>query len=536
MSFSPPMTEVTTHAAPTGWLLVARLANMAVGLAVIPLLIHYLGGEGFAAWAVLLALGAVFSLIECGMGLTFIKEAAPAIQLGELAGVGPILVEVSAIVVAAFLICAGPVFLAAPAIAHLVRIPDAPWLSAKQMLQFVYVAVAVRAILQLVAHTLNAARRFRALAVSTFAQSVCSNVAAAAVAVLTGRLDLTLITFWLAQMVILPFGWLLLPGVFSRFTLQLPKPNRLWHLWAHGLKVEIYGWTQIACYQFDKFLIAAFVGLWAVAPYEVATRSALALRSVPASGIDSFLSSASIGQTNGPALWSSYQRMTEIAAATVLIFMAAPLAVAPVFLYAWTGEMGYSARLVFLCLMLGAAFSVISLPAAAIAQAAGRADLQAKSAMVTLLVNLPLSWLLVWHWKMSGVAFGTAAALVSGSLMLLASVHTLYQQPLKGTAQLIARFWPALTVCVLWGIACYLVFEHWIVGQDPLTRYSRENRLVPGLLAGLAYVGCLLCMLLAQIKRRQLSSEQAALLCRLIPIKSLRDACARRLGHHLSAG
>lgn len=72
--------EQRSAALPVALLVVARIANLMLGLAVIPVLIHYLGGDGFAAWALLLAIGAALALLELGMALTYVKEVAPLIQ------------------------------------------------------------------------------------------------------------------------------------------------------------------------------------------------------------------------------------------------------------------------------------------------------------------------------------------------------------------------------------------------------------------------------------------------------------------------
>jgi len=300
-------------------------------------------------------------------------------------------------------------------------------------------------------------------------------------------------------------------------------------LCSHGLKIQVYDWAQVISYQFDKFLIAAFMGLWAVAPYEVGNRSVAALRSIPASGIDSFLATAAIGQTAKADLWQQYQRITQLAAIAVLVFMIAPLAIAPLFLYAWTGEMGYTGRWVFLSLILGAAFSVLALPAAAMAQAAGRAELQARAAVVTLLINVPLSFFLILKLQLVGVAAGTAIAMMTGAALLIADVHKAYAQPLMSTLKPLWHFvWPPACVCAAFALLAWFPFELWLASLDPATRFSREMRVIPGLLAGFTYVGCLISMLALQIHRGALTAEQQEMVCRLIPFRWVRSYCAAR--------
>src|SRR5690349_3151810 len=67
-----------SFAAPAAFFVGARLANMAVGLAMIPLLIHFLGGIGFATWAILLSLSIVFAELQLGIPTALTREVAIA--------------------------------------------------------------------------------------------------------------------------------------------------------------------------------------------------------------------------------------------------------------------------------------------------------------------------------------------------------------------------------------------------------------------------------------------------------------------------
>ncbi len=522
--------EQRTTALPVGMLVVARIVNMALGLAVIPVLIHYLGGDGFAAWALLLAISAAFALLELGMSPTYVKQVAPLIQQDDWHQVNVVLNNVLAILVLAFTAGALPLFWLATSIARELHVPDSRLLDAGQMVEFVYVAVGLRALLQLGSLTLNAARRFRALAAASFLQSFVSNAAAAVGAVWTGRLDVTLLAFWIAQLLVLAIIFAISSRLYIRASDRVwPSFDRMRGLCSHGLKIQAHDWAQVINYQFDKFLIAAFMGLWAVAPYEVGNRSVSALRSIPGSGIDSFLATAAIGQSAKADLWQQYQRVTQLAAIAVLVFMIAPLAIAPLFLYAWTGEMGYTGRWVFLSLILGAAFSVLALPAAAMAQAAGRAELQARAAIVTLLINVPLSFVLILKLQLVGVAAGTAIAMMAGAAMLMADVHKAYAQPLVNTLKpLWHLFWAPACVCAAFALLTWFLFELWLASVNPGIRFSREMRVIPGLIAGLTYVGCLISMLAAQIHRGALTAEQQDFVCRIIPFRWFREYCAAR--------
>ena len=54
----------------------ARVANLLLGLAMIPILLHYLGGEAFASWAILWATGVVFATLDLGTSSILKKQVA----------------------------------------------------------------------------------------------------------------------------------------------------------------------------------------------------------------------------------------------------------------------------------------------------------------------------------------------------------------------------------------------------------------------------------------------------------------------------
>lgn len=460
----PVFSEPSGIATPAAMLVAARIANIALGLAVIPVLLHFLGTQHFAAWALLLAIGAALSLLDLSMPLTYVRAAAPLIHGGRLHEAAQVSTNSLCVVAASFSLAAAPLFAATPWLINFVHLPDGRIFNAEQLVALVFAAVAIRALLQFGALRLNAARRFGALAVSSFSQSVASNAAAALTAFITERLEYTVIAFWSAQLVVLLLTGFVARALLTRPSASFAKPTvaGMRDLLRHALRLQVYDWAQVVSYQFDKFLIAAFVGLPAVATYEVGNRSVLALRSIPSSGIDSFLATAAIGQADREALWREYERATKLAIVAVFIFILAPLAVAPMFLYAWTGELGYEARCIVLVLAVGAAFSIVALPAGAMVQAAGRPDLQARAAIASLVVNIPLSYFLVLNFALVGVAAGTAIAMCIGAMLLIADAHLAYGQRAVATFRLYTRYAKLILCIIALAAVCWTVFDHFM--------------------------------------------------------------------------
>ena len=506
-----------------------RLVNMAVGLLTIPVLIRYLGGSGFAAWAILLALGAGFTLLEVGMAPTVVRFLALPAREQDWNEGRRLLARVWILLASTF----GTGFLvtlwfAAPFAAWL-GLPSTKVFSAEASVYGVFGAVAARALLQSGTLVLFAARRFVAVSIVSLMQPLCSNVAAMLVAWQSGRLDLTLIAFWSAQLGVLGLTFVLTRHMsmprFGPGTLDMRRFRELFH---YGLANQMEGWAQFINFQFDKFIVAGLVGLWGVAPYEVANRAVAALRSIPASGADTFLPAAITRRASKQDAWDWYLASTRIAAYGACVFILAPLAIAPLFLYAWTGEMGYVGRWVFVALSIGTMASVLSFPAAILAQAEGRPDLQGRAAAVAILLNIPLSLLLVIKWGLVGAAIGTGAAMLVSAAQLIGAVHRHFDRPLKTTLRVLAGFWPLLLVGLCWGALTYFLFSAWFGALDPAVRFSRVTRAHPGVVAIVIYAMCLISFAVVELRRGAFSAGERAVLARLINLKWLAIVGGRR--------
>lgn len=472
-------------------LIAARIANMVLGLAVIPVLLAFLGTEHFAAWALLLALGAAFSLLELSMPPTYVRAVAPLIHKGRATEVNQVTANALCIVFLSFGVASVPLIAAASVLVKAVGLPDGEMLSATQLVIFVFIAASLRALLQFGSLKLNAARKFGALAASSFIQSFSSNLAAALAAIISGKLEYAVIAFWLAQLLALAAV-----GFAGKFFVSDQEAERVSPKWPgmrellkHALPLQVYDWAQVVSCQFDKFVIAAVAGLPSVALYEIGNRSVLALRSIPASGIDSFLATAAIGQADKDVLWEEYVRTLRLAGLAVFVFIIAPLTVAPIMLYAWTGDVGYEARWVFAWLAIGATVSVMSLPAAAMIQAAGQPNLQARAAVASLLVNIVLSLSLGLQFGPVGAAAGSAFSMSLNALLILNKANALYEsRPISARMEHVS-FLSLGAVSIAFGAFFWIGFQQWLSSQSlSTTTVATRASATAGAIAGYALV------------------------------------------------
>ncbi len=500
---------------PAALMILARLVNMAVGLVSIPILIHYLGGTGFAAWAIFLALGAGFSLLEIG-GATVVRFLVLPAAKCDWMEVRSLLGSVWLLLALNFGIVLGILIWIADPIAAWLRLPHTAIFTASECICVVFIATALRAFLQCGTQTLYAEQKFLQIAAISLAQPLLSNIAAILTAWKYGRLDVTILSYWIAQVFVVGFVFYRYRHhCMPRLSYEAIRLSRLWKIWSYYSKTQIHQCAQFVNFQVDKFIISGLVGVWAVAPYEVANRSVFALRSVAASGEQVSLPMAVKNSTSAEDAWKWYAESTRFAAYGMCVFMLAPLAISPVFLYAWAGEMGYVGSGAFVALIIGAMANMLALPAATLIQTVGLPGLPARMAVFSILLNIPISLLLVTRWGLTGAAVGTALVMIASAGLLLHLVHRHFGRPLKVTLRILANFWPLLLVCGILGGITYLLFNGWFAMLEPGIRFARENRIYPGILAVTLYVFCLMTMFGIELFRGSFTSSEYGFLMRL---------------------
>jgi O-antigen/teichoic acid export membrane protein len=499
----------------------ARLVNMAVGLAMIPLLIHLLGGRGFAAWAILLSCSAVFNELQLGMHTALVRGVAVT-NRGHPTAVAQLWSSAVAFLVAIHAAVLPIVVLGAWPLGEWLRLPNVGRWQPGTAILVVFVAVAARAVLITGTFTLFASARFHQAAALSLAQALASNTTATLAAWLTRDLAYTLVSFWVVQLLVVSTGFVIAQRLGSRPRPSLVSGYLIRRLLAYGVKVQLSEWAQTINFQFDKFVIVRVLGLWPAALYEVANRSVLALRSIPSSGVDTFLPIATQWAAAGRSRDDAPRRMALLAFYGSVVFFAGPLAVAPVFLYAWVGEMGYISRHVFTYLVVGAAANLLALPLATLAQAAGRPEVQARAAMVSIILNIPLSLTLVRVWGVEGGALASSLAMILGMVILMREARAaLGTEAVSAVSVTVLRHWPLAAVCLGWGGAVHFFFGRWLVTTPVHLRYGLRLRALAGVAALALYGACLLIVLLVKL-RIGFEADESQFLARLVAIAGSR--------------
>ncbi len=481
------MTKSSRYMRDGAWLIATRLLTLVIGMAGLPVLMSSLGSLQFGAWAVLLGGTFAFGTLELGLSSAVMRWAT----LAEAEHRGADTLSVSAVMSNA-LACSVSVFAlggfligaVAEPLARWLNLPDTPLLTPGQCILLVYGCVGIIALLRLVIALMFAYRRFRPYAVVTVGQAVAAAAATWSVAISSGRLDLVLIANAIAIIGVQFFAAIWFsrqhPWRFSRGSLS---PKTMWAMLRHGAALQFSDLSTFVMFQFDKLLIAAMVTPAEVAHYEVASRATQALGSLPSTSfkvvvpdlIDHF------GRGGPPQ-----EQLVSLLRFTLLgtaVFLLLPIAVAPIGLFAWVGQVGYHAAGVFLLLALAITSNVLVMPFNIYLQAVGRVELELRRAMTAAAANIPLSVLLIGHLGKEGAALGTLIACLGANLLFAIGFQRNFKVPLnqmvRGTASIA---WPIACTVGLIGCAAWLI--------EPLVITSRW-RMAPAA-AGLYACGLVL--------------------------------------------
>jgi len=510
MTRQPEGDSVATLARSSAWLLTSRLAAMVIGLIGLPVLMSALGPLQFGAWAVLLGGTFAFGTLELGMSSAVMRWVTLSLMpesrgIGN-AGIDAILSNSVICTAMAFTMAGVPIWLWAEPLAAWLQLPATAWLSPGQCILVVYTTVAIMAVLRCTIAPMLAARRMGTHAAFTLAQSIVGAAATWTAAWTTQRLDLVLVANAVAIIAVqcIAAWWTrrTLPWRFAPRTLDRRLARSML---GYGAALQFSDLSSFFMYQFDKLIIAGVVSPTEVAHYEVASRSAQALGNVSTAPFVAFapLLTERHGRSEDPS--EDLLRILRITLLGVGAFMLLPLAVSPIGLFAWVGQIGYHAAGVFALLALAVIGTAMILPLSMCAQAMGRPQMELARSAGAMLINVPVAWAMIHAWGKEGAALGTLSASLVANAVFAAWLLKAIELPASRIVHALSPLiWPIVTTFGLVAVAAYAI--------EPLVIVSRW-RMAPaavGLYAlGLIGLGGWL------IRARLLLPQERELLARL---------------------
>jgi O-antigen/teichoic acid export membrane protein len=440
--------------------MMSRVFALGIGLLGVPILLSSLGPAGFAAWAVLMGASVVFYSLELGMPPTLVRYLAREGWAGRAADEA--VSSAAALLAVVYVAALGLVALGARPAAEWLRLPSTPLLSPARMIVFVCGMVALTSMLKLGLCGLDAVGRFRMVAMLGGVQSGLTNGAAWVVAVRTRRLDLVVITYWAVHLAVACASAVISRRLVPwRLRARGVSAARMLALLRHGFFLQCSSLVYLAHFQLDRSLISAFAGLPEVARYEIGVRPAQVLRSLPASSFRTFL--PAVARADPAEARNLYLDMTRTAGHAAVLFLVLPLTVAPYFLFAWAGEIGYHGRWVFFFLALALTADLVAAPVSNMLQALGRTSMESRFALSGLLVHAAAAAVLVGRFGKSGSAAACAIGLLCAHGAFIFAFHRLMGWRVAETASALwLEFRAALMICAANAVVAAVV-RPWVI-------------------------------------------------------------------------
>ncbi|HEX4997923.1 MAG TPA: oligosaccharide flippase family protein [Terriglobia bacterium] len=217
-------------------------------------------------------------------------------------------------------------------------------------------------------------------------------------------------------------------------------------MFAYASKIQVSRLGTLVCFQLDKLIISRMFGIGAVSFYEIGSRLALMMRSIPLVMISALIPATSELEARNErekvlrayVAASKYVTIITVALGAYLVIEAEPL------LNLWLGKGFDAAVMLTKILAIGYAFNILGGVASQTGAGVGRPEFDMRSTALLSVTNPILSLILVQRFGPAGAATGTALALMVASAYLIHTFHRNYAGTSAWTAFLDIYFRPFL--------------------------------------------------------------------------------------------
>lgn len=409
--------------ADTGQAAFGRIVVLVVWTLMVPTLLRGLGAEGFALWSLFFALTGHLSALDLGLAPGTLRHvsAARARDDGREAGEFATLGLLGYLVLGAFWYSLVP--LLREPLLELLRIAPVSRDTAGLLVTLGPLAFASMGMSMILVTTLQGWGRFD-LANGVTVTSVIVQAGGALVALdrgygLPGVVSAAVLGTSAATLVGILLVHLGAPGF--RWASPRAAAKRAREVIAFGGPLQVGHLLAVAHQQVDKVFLTRFVGLAAVAPYELGLRASTVLGSLPQQFLLVLASAASGAHAVGDAagVRALHDRAARWTLAITTTIAAALIAGAPRLLATWLGEVPEGTDLAVVGLSLAMVSALAAGPGGAIARALGRTRFEAEQSGVALAVHLAFGLYTVPRYGLVGAVAAVALANLLSSAWFL---------------------------------------------------------------------------------------------------------------------
>ena len=199
-------------------------------------------------------------------------------------------------------------------------------------------------------------------------------------------------------------------------------------MFGYGAKLQVSRLGGLVCFQIDKLIISRFLGVAAVAFYEVASRLTLFMRALPLVMISVLIPATSeLGARNDKArILKAYLLASRYVVILTVALVAFVILEADSLLRLWLGSGFEQSVILVQVLAIGYGVNVMGGAASQTGAGIGRPEFDMKGTILLTVLNPILSLVLVREFGAAGAAAGTSLALIVAAGYLVILFHRDY--------------------------------------------------------------------------------------------------------------
>lgn len=258
-----------------------------------------------------------------------------------------------------------------------------------------------------------------------------------------------------------------------------------------SLAMQVIGVGLLVQFQFDKLLFGHWVGLHAVAEYELAYRVAFGVWALPALLLPPLLPAVAhlhaVGDHEGVV--PLFQRATRYVLMLALPCAAGIIALSPAVFAAWLGPGHESAARAAIALGAVLAATILTGVGSAVVRGMGRPGVEAWYFVIAMAVHVPLSLWLIPRFGFEGGLWALVVSGLAGPVWFVVRVHRLLGVPLA--RELRERVAPPVVASAIAGLAGG-VLAHFVSGLGDGRGYRLAAMFAGGTVLVVSAAGILL--------------------------------------------
>ena len=405
----------------------ARIAALGIAFLTTPVLVNQLGSEGFGLFSIAAALPAYAGLLDFGIGAGLVKHFTEYSEAGDTDGVRQVMTLSLCFYLVLGALLTPVAVLLAPSIAGLLGLSEEYRRAAEVSVVIMFLYFIASGLVGIVSARLVSLHRMDITAgVGLLAQAAYG----AAVFLVLPLSPTVLTAIWLTVFQLLLTGVLLYVIVVRAdrrlFCNPLAIPGTLVRkLFAFGGWMQLNSLTALVNLEADKLIIAGFLNMAAVTPYQIANRLASVNRLIPFQLLSALMPAATMMQLSHSRAEAAqfYSHMSRYLMLLTLVITGFTAVAADRFILTWIGQPYPPASLIVVALCLSFAVNNLTGGGTTMARAAGLPRYETYYAVLSMVLNIGLTVALAPSFGLAGILGGTIIANVVGSVYFLAIFH-----------------------------------------------------------------------------------------------------------------